>query len=59
MHSDDGMGESSFTEKVAPDLGPSQKYEKSEFETVEEAIPTKSSQLEKQMWKLRVAVFVV
>lgn len=41
MQSDGGMGESSFTEKVATEQGSSQKHEKSEFETVEEAIHTK------------------
>lgn len=42
-------GEKSFAEKVATELGPNQKHEKSECETVEEANPTPgSSQPEKK-----------
>lgn len=52
-------GERSFAEKVATELGPNQKHEKSECETVEEANPTKGVlSLKKKMWKLGVAVFV-
>lgn len=41
VHSDDGAGERRFPEKVATELSPNQKHEKSECEMVEEVTPTK------------------